>query len=134
MSNKHEVAVLQIAAGQLPVSEAARRYGINRQHLHRLLVRFRKGGLAALESRSRRPGSNPNATGAEVRESLRLAGRMHHLGIGRAHARERILAIADARTITVVRLDTGEVIATNQIDPARDYWRNTLPPASHRPK
>lgn len=57
--------------------------------------------------------------------SFRLAGRMHHLGIGVEHRRKRILAIADHTTITVVHLDTGEVIATNQIDPTRSYWRNT---------
>jgi transposase InsO family protein len=58
--------------------------------------------------------------------SFRLAGRMHHLGIGVEHYRKRILAIADEHTITIVHLDTGEVIATNQIDPDRTYWRNTM--------
>jgi len=66
--------------------------------------------------------------------SFRLAGRMHHLGIGVAHHGKRILAIADANTITVVHLDTGEVIATNQIDPTRTYWRNTLKPAGRWPR
>ncbi len=70
MSNKHQVAVLQIVAGQLTVSEAARRHGINRQHLHRLLVRYREGGLDALEPASRRPKSNPNATSGEVRDRI----------------------------------------------------------------
>ncbi|TAM66960.1 MAG: hypothetical protein EPN48_14935 [Microbacteriaceae bacterium] len=58
--------------------------------------------------------------------SFRLAGRMHHLGIGVEHRGKRILAIADANTVTVVHLDTGEVIVTNQIDSARTYWRNTM--------
>ena len=57
--------------------------------------------------------------------SLRHAGRMHHLGIGRAHKSKRILALADETTITVIHLDTGEIIATNTIDPDRTYWRNT---------
>ncbi len=57
--------------------------------------------------------------------SFRRAGRMHHLGIGTSHARKRVLALADDHTITVVHLDTGEIIATNTIDPTRGYWRNT---------
>ncbi len=85
MSNKHQVAVLQIVSGQLTVSEAARRHGINRQHLHRLLTRFRDDGLGGLEPRSRRPGSNPNATTAAVRDRIielrtQLSGAGHDAG------------------------------------------------------
>lgn len=54
--------------------------------------------------------------------SFRRAGRMHHLGIGYAHARTRVLAIADDTTITVIALETGEI---HTIDPHRTYWRNT---------
>ncbi|MEO7348329.1 MAG: IS481 family transposase [Terrimesophilobacter sp.] len=70
MSHKHQVAVLQILAGQLSVAEAARRHGINRQHLHRLLARYKEGGLEALEPSSRRPKSNPNATSDAVRDRI----------------------------------------------------------------
>lgn len=34
-------------------------------------------------------------------------------------------AVIDETTVTVVHLDTGEVIATNTINPDRGYWRNT---------
>jgi transposase InsO family protein len=57
--------------------------------------------------------------------SFRRAGRMHHLGIGAAHAGKRVLAIADNTTVTVIHLDTGEVLSTNTIDPTKTYWRNT---------
>ena len=57
--------------------------------------------------------------------SLRRAGRMHHLGIGAAHARKRVLAIADDTTVTVIELETGEVLSTHQIRPEKTYWRNT---------
>jgi transposase InsO family protein len=57
--------------------------------------------------------------------SLRRAGRMHHLGVGRAHAGKRVLAFADDHHITVAELTTGEVLSTHQIDPTRAYWRNT---------
>jgi transposase InsO family protein len=57
--------------------------------------------------------------------SFRRAGRMHHLGIGAAHAGKRVLAIADNTTVTVIELHTGEILATNTIDPTKTYWRNT---------
>ena len=56
--------------------------------------------------------------------SLRRAGRMHHLGIGAEHRRKRVLALIDDTTVTIVHLDTGEIIASNHIDPTRNYWRN----------
>ncbi len=56
--------------------------------------------------------------------SLRRAGRMHHLGIGAAHARKRVLAIADDTTVTVIDLDTGEILSTHLIEPTKTYWRN----------
>ena len=56
--------------------------------------------------------------------SLRRAGRMHHLGIGAAHARKRVLAIADDHHVTVTELDTGEVLSTHLIEPDKTYWRN----------
>jgi hypothetical protein len=56
--------------------------------------------------------------------SLRRAGRMHHLGVGYAHARKRVLALADDHHITVIELATGEVLSTHKIEPERAYWRN----------
>jgi transposase InsO family protein len=57
--------------------------------------------------------------------SFRRAGRMHHLGIGATHAGKRVLAIADNTTVTVIELATGDILATNTIDPTKTYWRNT---------
>ncbi|MCW5951558.1 MAG: integrase core domain-containing protein [Propionibacteriaceae bacterium] len=59
------------------------------------------------------------------RISLRRAGRMHHLGIGTTHRGKRVLALIDQTTVTIVHLDTGQIIATNTIDPNHGYWRNT---------
>ena len=56
--------------------------------------------------------------------TLRRAGRLHHLAIGAAHARRRVLAIVDESEVTIVALDTGEVLSTHHIDPDRRYWRN----------
>jgi transposase InsO family protein len=57
--------------------------------------------------------------------TLRRGGRLHHLKIGAAHARRRVLAIADEHDVTVVALDTGEVLSTHRIEPDKGYWRNT---------
>jgi hypothetical protein len=56
--------------------------------------------------------------------SLRRAGRMHHLGIGRDHAFKRVLALADDQQITVTDLATGEILSTHLIEPDKTYWRN----------
>ncbi len=56
--------------------------------------------------------------------SLRRAGRMHHLGVGYAHPRKRVLAIADDTTVTVIELETGEILSTHLIEPTKNYWRN----------
>ena len=61
---------------------------------------------------------------AKGRMTLRRAGRMHHLGIGTADARKRVLALADDHHITVIELETGEVLSTHLIEPDRAYWRN----------
>jgi Integrase core domain len=57
---------------------------------------------------------------AKGKISFRRAGRMHHLAIGSAHARKRVMALADENTVSVVELATGEVLTTHNIDPALD--------------
>ena len=53
--------------------------------------------------------------------SLRRAGRMHHLGVGTAHARKRVLAFADEHRITIIELKTGEVLSVHPIEPDKTY-------------
>lgn len=64
--SKHRVVVLKIVAKQLTVTEAAQQYGLSRRQLHRLLARYRDGGLEAVDPQSRRPRTNPQATPPEV--------------------------------------------------------------------
>jgi transposase InsO family protein len=66
--------------------------------------------------------------------SIRRAGRMHHLGLGRRHTGKRVLAIADETTITVIHLDTGEILSEHHINPTRGYWRNQLQPPGRWPQ
>jgi transposase InsO family protein len=64
--SKARVVVLEVVSGHLTVTQAARVYGLSRQHLYRLLNRYRQGGLGAVDPRSRRPASNPRAVPDEV--------------------------------------------------------------------
>jgi transposase InsO family protein len=66
--SKARVAVLKVITKELTVTAAADQYGYSRRHLHRLLARYREGGLDAVEPRSRRPHIPGNATSAEIRE------------------------------------------------------------------
>jgi transposase InsO family protein len=56
--------------------------------------------------------------------TLRRASRLHHLGIGAAHRGRRVLAVIDQWEVTVVALETGEVLSSHRIEPERNYWRN----------
>jgi len=57
--------------------------------------------------------------------TLRRAGRLYHRKVGAAQDRRRVLAIVDAQEVTVVALDTGEILSTHRIEPDKGYWRNT---------
>src|SRR3954447_24990915 len=105
----------------------------NEQRPHRALQRttpgdaYRATPKAAPASNGHTPGhyrlryDRLDATG---KMSFRRAGRMHHLGIGRAHARKRVLAFADDHRVTVAELTTGEILSTHLIEPDKAYWRN----------
>ena len=68
--SRARVAVLQIVSKQLSVIEAAAEYGYSDRQLRRLVVRYREGGLDALEPRSRRPKTSPTQTPPRVRERV----------------------------------------------------------------
>ena len=51
-------AVLAVQAG-VPVVQVAARFGVCRQSVHDWLTAYRDGGLAGLDTKSRRPDSSP---------------------------------------------------------------------------
>jgi transposase InsO family protein len=53
--------------------------------------------------------------------TLRLAGRLHHIGIGRTHARTHVIMLIDDLHVRVVTATTGELLRELIIDPTRDY-------------
>jgi hypothetical protein len=56
--------------------------------------------------------------------TLRYASRLHHLGIGTAHAGTKVLILVTATTVTVIARPDNQLIASHHIDPDRNYWRN----------
>jgi len=104
----------------------------NEQRPHRAIGRATPG-----EAYRATPKALPSGLGArshfrlryDVTDSkgamtLRRAGRLHHLKVGAVHARRHVLAIIDEAEVTVVALDTGEILSTHLIEPDRGYWRN----------
>ncbi|EHR48934.1 transposase [Saccharomonospora marina XMU15] len=53
--------------------------------------------------------------------SLRYAGQLRHLGIGRAHIGTPVLILIHDRNTTVSNADTGQIIAEHTIDPTKHY-------------
>jgi transposase InsO family protein len=53
--------------------------------------------------------------------TLRHAGRLHHIGIGREHARTPILMLIADRHIRIITADTGDLLRELHLDPTRDY-------------
>jgi transposase InsO family protein len=53
--------------------------------------------------------------------TLRLNGRLHHIGIGRTHARTHVLLLAQDLEIRIINATTGELLRELTIDPDRDY-------------
>ena len=53
--------------------------------------------------------------------TLRIAGRLHHIGIGRTHARTHVILLVHDLHVRVVAAATGELLRELEIDPERDY-------------
>ena len=108
------------------------RFAYNEERPHRAIGRATPGEAYRATPKATAPGvpdrghfrlryDIADKTGAIT---MRRAGRLYHLRIGATHARRRVLAIADEQEVTVVALDTGEILSTHRIEPDRRYWRN----------
>ena len=60
--------------------------------------------------------------------TLRVNGRLHHIGIGRTHARTPVLMLVHYLHIRVINAATGELLRELTLDPARDYQPTGQPP------
>lgn len=57
--------------------------------------------------------------------TLRVHGKLRHIGIGRTHARTHVLILANDLEITIINAATGELLRELTIDLERDYQPRT---------
>jgi transposase InsO family protein len=60
--------------------------------------------------------------------TLRVAGRLRHIGVGRTYARTDVILLVQDLHVTVVDAATGELLRELIIDPRRDYQPTGRPP------
>ncbi|KNE83056.1 MULTISPECIES: IS481 family transposase [Streptomyces] len=53
--------------------------------------------------------------------TLRVSGRLHHIGVGRTHAQTSVILLVDDLHVRIVNATTGELLRDLTIDPTRDY-------------
>jgi len=59
--------------------------------------------------------------------TLRYQGRLHSIGIGRTHARARVLLLVQDRDIRIIDAATGELLRELILDPAKRSSRSRAP-------
>ena len=64
--------------------------------------------------------------------TLRLAGRLHHIGVGRTHTGTHLLLLVQDLHVRIVDAATGELLRELTIDPTRDYQLTGRPPGPTR--
>jgi transposase InsO family protein len=60
--------------------------------------------------------------------TLRHAGRLYHLGVGRTHAGTHVLLIIQDLRVRIINAATGELLRDLTLDPARNYQPTGRPP------
>lgn len=60
--------------------------------------------------------------------TLRVAGRLRHIGVGRTHAGTDVLLLIQDLHVRIIHAATGEILRELVIDPTRDYQGTGRPP------
>jgi hypothetical protein len=60
--------------------------------------------------------------------TLRVNGRLHHIGVGRTHTGTHVLLLVQDLDVRIVDAATGELLRELTIDPSRDYQPTGRPP------
>jgi len=60
--------------------------------------------------------------------TLRIAGKLRHIGIGRTHTGTHVLLLVQDLHVRVINATTGELLRELTIDPTRDYQPTGKPP------
>jgi transposase InsO family protein len=109
----------------------------NTRRPHRSLPHLQTPAAAYHARPKATPGSRAASTHDRVRTdridadgkvTLRHAGRLHHIGVGRTHARTRVLLLVQDLDIRVINAATGELLRELTLDPERNYQPTGRPP------
>ncbi len=66
--------------------------------------------------------------------TLRVHGRLHHIGVGRIHYRTRVLILVQDLNIRIINAATGELLRDFTLDPTSDYQPTGAPKGPTRKK
>jgi transposase InsO family protein len=109
----------------------------NHQLPHRSLPHQATPATACTARPKATPGDRAASTHDRVRTdrvdtngklTLRHGGKLYHIGIGRTHARTRVLMLIHDLDIRVINAATGELLRQLTLDPARNYQPTGRPP------
>ncbi|HEY2686820.1 MAG TPA: integrase core domain-containing protein, partial [Streptosporangiaceae bacterium] len=109
----------------------------NHQRPHRSLPRRQTPAAAYAARPKAAPGNRDADTHDRVRTdkiwavgtvTLRHAGKLHHIGVGRAHAGTEVLILTQDLHIRIISKATGELLRELTLDPSRDYQPTGKPP------
>ena len=112
----------------------------NHQRPHRSLPHRATPATAYAARPKATPGNRAADTHDRVRRdiidktgcvTLRHAGRLYHIGVGRTHARTHILLLIQDLHIRIIGAATGELLRELTLDPSRNYQPTGKP---RRPK
>jgi hypothetical protein len=119
----------------------------NRQRPHRALPHRCPPAVAYAARPKAVPGNRAADTHHRVRTdiigktgtvTLRHAGRLYHIGVGRTHAGTHVLLLARDLDIRIIDAATGELLRQLTLDPGRNYQPTRRPPgptpATPRPR
>jgi transposase InsO family protein len=115
----------------------------NHQRPHRSLPRRQTPAAAYAARPKATPGNRSTDTHDRVRAdkvgavgtvTLRHAGKLHHIGVGRAHAGTEILILTQDLHIRIIAKATGELLRELTLNPDRDYQPTGKPAGPGRRK
>jgi transposase InsO family protein len=109
----------------------------NQQRPHRSLPHRATPATACAARPKATPGDRAADTHDRVRTdridatgvvTLRHAGKLHHIGVGRTHARTHVIMLIQDLHIRIINAATGELLRQLTLDPNRDYQPTGRPP------
>jgi transposase InsO family protein len=115
----------------------------NQHRPHRSLQHQATPSVAYQTRPKAEPGQRDNDPHYRVRHdrvdeggsiSLRVNGRLHHIGIGRTHTGTRVILLINDLEIRIIHAATGEIIRDLTLDPTRSYQGTGAPKGPTRPK